>query len=326
MSEFVATLTALRAAAEATRLRALVLLAEGELTVSELTQILGQSQPRVSRHLKVLAEAGLVERHQEGAWTFYRLSDHPLLIALGIGGGRSGRAPAMPSADALALERLQAERSAAAEAYFAEQAPQWEQLRSLHTDDATIEATMRDMAGSDIDIFLDLGTGTGRMLIIFQDLYRRGIGLDISPEMLALARNHISQHNLSHAQVRRMDFLSDSLPQDVDVACFHHVLHFLPAPEAALAATARTLSPKGRILIADFAPHDHEELREAYAHRRLGFSDAKMADWAAQHDLVISQAAYFDPPIEGGLTSCIWRLDRAPSSSLQKPENGHVFA
>ena len=316
MSGFDHLLAQLRAAGEATRLRTLCLLREGELTVTELTEILGQSQPRVSRHLKVLADAGLVERFQEGAWVFYRLS------AEATGGALSDLLTAKgveaPAEDLAELEHIRERRAEAAAAYFAAHAEEWEALRSLHIADEDIERALLEFVDEPIDTFIDLGTGTGRMLMLFADKYQQGLGFDTSPEMLSVARAQLVHASLTHAQVRRGDFLSDELPGDADVVCLHHVLHYLSAPERAIAVAARSLRPGGKILVADFAPHDHEDLRETNAHRRLGFSDEEIAAWAKRSGLMVTGDRRFDPPLPGGLVSRVWCLSSRTDGSSRR--------
>jgi ArsR family transcriptional regulator len=307
MTPFDHLLGQLRAAGEATRLRGLLLLAHGDLTVTELTVLLDQSQPRVSRHLKLLAEAGLVTRYQEGAWVFYRLADPDFLRRLG-----ADPAAALPQADMDALEALRTRRVAAANAYFAAHAADWESLRSRYIDESEVSRGLRELAGGPVETFLDLGTGTGQMLLVFAEDYRRGYGIDLSPEMLNIARAKLISEGITHAQVRRADFLGDPLPDGAHIVCLHHVLHFLAEPERALRVAADALAGNGRILIADFAPHDHEDLRETHAHRRLGFSDEEIERWAGACRLRLTATTTLDAPVEGGLTTKLWRLEGKP--------------
>ncbi|WOI53842.1 metalloregulator ArsR/SmtB family transcription factor [Parvularcula sp. LCG005] len=312
----------LRAAGEATRLRTLMLLARGELSVTELTQILDQSQPRVSRHLKVLTEAGLVERHQEGAWVFYRLAPSAALDLDGI------KAVDLPQADAAALATVRQVQAEDAARYFAEHATEWEALRTRHIAEEEIEAALLRLAGDGGDRFVDLGTGTGRMLVLFKSLYSHGIGYDLSAEMLSIARAQLADAGITHAQVRRGDFLEDPLPEDADLVCLHHVLHFLAEPERLIGLVADALSLDGQILIADFAPHTHEDLREDHAHRRLGFRDEEIEGWARRAGLMITANERFDPPMADGLVTCIWRLERQSRirPSAKKLQENHVPA
>ena len=277
-----ALLNALRAAGEPTRLRLLALLARQELSVSELTWILGQSQPRVSRHLRLLSEARLVDRIQEGAWAFYRLADRgPAQAVL------EALVNLLPDDDADLLrdldrlETVKRNRAEAAAAYFRDIAASWDRIRGLYVADTEVERAMLAAAGEGpIGTLLDLGTGTGRVLQVFAERTERGLGIDSSREMLSVARANLAKQNLTHCQVRQGDIYNLPLPPgSVDVVTIHHVLHFLDDPAGAIAKAAEVLRPRGRLLIVDFAPHSVEMLRTDYAHRRLGFDDAEVAAW-----------------------------------------------
>jgi len=295
-------LNTFRAAGEETRLRIALLLARGELTVTELTQILSQSQPRVSRHLKILSDSGLVERYREGAWVFYRLppSDSE---APGVSAVRGALEDLEKSGDRLVerdLERLRQVRQSRAEAaaaYFKENAAQWDELRRLHLPEADIEAAMRETLGPErVDTFLDLGVGTGRVLTVFADRYAHGVGYDLSREMLSVARANLDAAGVEHAQVRLGDL--NALPVEgdsADVVCIHQVLHYLDDPSAAVVEAARVLAPGGRLLIVDFAPHALEFLRDSHAHRRLGFADEEVRAWCAEAGLDFVREAALAP-------------------------------
>jgi ubiquinone/menaquinone biosynthesis C-methylase UbiE len=281
-------LSMLQGVADPTRLRLLFLLAEAELTVSELTAILGQSQPRVSRHLKLLCEAGLLQRFKEGSWVFHRLSDTGLsaafakaLVELPL------EDRTMFEADRTRLSAVRSARSAAASEFFRANAADWERLRSLHASDKDVEAAvLRALGPGRIEAFLDAGTGTGRMLELLALHIARGIGVDNSPEMLAIARDRLERAGAQHCQVRladiyRLPFRTATSESGFDAALFHQVLHYLDDPQAAVAEVARVLKPGGRLVIADFAPHDLEFLRTELSHRRLGFSDREVEGWFA---------------------------------------------
>jgi ArsR family transcriptional regulator len=276
-----------KAAGDATRLRLLLLLLRAELTVSELTEIIGQSQPRVSRHLKLLCEAGLLERFKEGAWVFYRAADRG--DAAKLAGVLSTIAndtnASLLADDARRLARVRKERADTAAAYFKANAPQWERIRSLHIPEQDVErAIVRLLGNQALTDVLDAGTGTGRMLELLAPHIGRGIGIDVSPEMLAIARERLARAGAANCQVRRGDvyrlpFADGDAKCGFDAVLFHQVLHFLDDPQAALREAARVAKPGGRILIADFAPHELEFLREEHAHRRLGFSDREVESW-----------------------------------------------
>lgn len=303
-------LAALKAAAEPTRLRLLALCAHGELTVSELTQILGQSQPRVSRHLKMLCEAGLLDRFREGTWAFYRLSQRGASAELA-----RTLVKAIPSEDPVAaldrerLEAIKRARTEAAARYFGENAARWHEIRSLHVPEREVEeALFRLLPETGIHDLVDVGTGTGRMLEIFGPRVAHAVGVDLSREMLAVARAKLEQAGLSHCLVRQGDMYQLPLPSAAfDVAIVHQVLHYAENPAEVLAEAARLLRPGGRLLIIDFAPHTLESLRLEHAHRRLGFTDEEVTGWCRLAGLVCGPVVHLPG---NPLTVSIWPATR----------------
>jgi ubiquinone/menaquinone biosynthesis C-methylase UbiE/DNA-binding transcriptional ArsR family regulator len=302
----------LRAAGETTRLRLLALLAEGEHSVKDLTEILGQSQPRVSRHLKLLADAGLVERNAEGAWAYYGLA------SAGPGAELARWLttridPSDPERDSdrqrlLELRDAQAQLAAS---YFAKIAPSWDQVRALHVPEAAVEAAILDCVGEGkVDVLFDLGTGTGRMLELLAGHYRRGIGMDASRDMIAVARSRLKTAGISTAQVRLADIAQlDPAMGRADLIIIHQVLHYFDDPGRLIQQIRPVLAQDGAMVIVDFAPHALEHLRTEFAHRRLGLSDAQMTAWAQAAGLEITASRNIPAEeAEGGLTVCIWRL------------------
>jgi len=316
-----ALLEGLRAAGEPTRLRLLALLAKSELTVTELTQILGQSQPRVSRHLKLMAGAGLIDRFREGTWVFYRLGDKGAGAALARDLVRL-----LPSGDP-GLERdldglaaIARTRADSANAYFATNAADWDRIRALHVPEAEVEAALLELAeGGPVNELLDVGTGTGRILALLGPRARRGLGLDLNHEMLSMARTTLDAAGLRHCQVRHGDMYRMPLnPGQIDLAVMHQVLHFAHDPALAVAEIGRVLAPGGRALIADFAPHDLEHLREVHAHRRLGFTEPEVIGWcqAAGLEARLARQLAGDP-----LTVSIWVATKPLAHPLSIPRD-----
>ncbi len=302
---------ALKAAGEPTRLRILALLAQGELAVAELASALAQSQPRVSRHLRLLTEAGLIERAPEGAWAFYRLAGGaPAALILSLCASND---PAFAQ-DARRLEAIRATRDAAAAAYFEANAADWDRIRTLHLPEADIEAAVLEAAGpGPFDLMIDAGVGAGRMIEVFADRVRRAEGFDTSPKMLAVARAALDDLPTSKAAVRLGDIYDPPAGEGAaDLVTIHHVLHFLADPKRAIRESARLLRAGGRLLIIDFAPHGLEFLREKHAHRRLGFSDGEIANWCAEAGAPLTRTTTLAPRTGGGdaLTVKIWTADK----------------
>lgn len=278
----------LRAAGEATRLRLLALLSDGDLTVSDFTEILSQSQPRISRHLKLLHDAGLIDRYREGAYVYYSLPrNSETARLLGVILQSLNTSDVQLVRDRERLARARAAREASAESYFAGVAEEWDRIRSLHVSEKQVEAAIKKAAGPEkFESHLDIGTGTGRLLQLFAQQTQRSVGIDISHAMLNVARANLTRSAHKHVQVRPGDvYALPFAPNAFDLITLHQVLHYLEDPARALGEAARVLKPGGRLLIVDFAPHDKEFLREEFSHRRLGFSHEQMQEWLRETGL-----------------------------------------
>ena len=309
---------ALRAAGEPTRLRILVLLRRGELAVGELVTLLGQSQPRLSHHLKALTSAGLTERLPEGARVFYRLPASGwakelidnLFEQINLDEGDF-------PADLKRLDAVRHARQSAAETYFSEIAPEWDRIRAMHYPESLIEAAVLKAAGpGPFKRVVDLGTGTGRMLTLFGERAHNVEGLDLSHQMLALARSNLAEAGLTSARVRQGDATATPFQSEsADVVIVHQVLHYLEEPGRVLEEAARILQPGGQLIVVDFAQHDHEFMREEFGHHRLGIRPDNMKTWARQAGLHLDDPTRFDPPedLESGVAVLIW--------SARKPAN-----
>lgn len=315
----------LKAVGEPTRLRVLALLSRGDLTVTDLTAVLGQSQPRVSRHLKLLGEAGLVTRYQEGSWAWFRLAESGVarviadVVVERLDLSRNGL-----NRDMERLVSLRHERQTRAAEYFARNAAGWDALRGLHVPDEAVEEAMLAAIGSRrIDTMLDLGTGTGRLLELFAPHYRSGLGIDLSREMLTVARAKLESAGITHAAIRQGDVSAPPAdPDRYDLVTVHQVLHYLDEPQVVIAEAARALRAEGTLLIVDFAPHGLEHLRDSHAHARLGFSDEQIQQWCADAGLRLTATRSFETQAAQGapgLTVKLW-VARDPRVLMAAPE------
>ncbi|MDV6332032.1 metalloregulator ArsR/SmtB family transcription factor [Asticcacaulis sp. 201] len=310
-TDFNTLLEALKAAGEPTRLRLLRLLAREELSVMELVSILDQSQPRVSRHLKLMTEAGLIERFPDGAWVFYRLASapaiRPLLDAI------LNALDESYAEDLRQLEAVRLSRRKSAEGYFETIAPKWDEIRSHYVSESDVEqAILKALSGFAYDRVVDLGTGSGRMLELLARDTRTAIGIDLSQHMLNIARSKAFDAGIDGADFRHGDIYDTRLPASAaDLVIIHQVLHFLADPGRAIAEAARLLRSGGRLLIVDFDHHTLEIMREQYQHRRLGMLDEDMGHWFDAAGLTQVNVTQLPPKADAGLTVKIWLVQKA---------------
>ena len=312
----------LKAAGESTRARVLALLEHGELSVGELAQILGQSQPRLSRHMKFLTSVGLVERMPEGAWVFYRLApDGPARQLCEAILSQLDRKDSIITRDLMQLEDVRHTRREEAQHFFEQAAHEWDAIRALHYPEADIEAAIVEMAGQTrLGRVVDVGTGTGRMLMLFSDFAETVEGIDLSHQMLNVARANLNAAEKTNAVVRHGD--ANALPWDhssADIVILHQVLHFLEEPGRAVLEAARVLTSDGRLIVVDFAPHDLEHLRREQSHRHLGISEAYFADLCDRAGLVVHQTRKFEAP-ENGIAVTIWVAGKATTPGVVSQE------
>jgi ArsR family transcriptional regulator len=322
--------TIIKALADPTRLRIMRLLAAMELAVGELAQVLEQSQPRVSRHVGILCDAGLAERRREGSWVFLHAmsasGEHaPLTRAvIGLLETAEREDPAFARQcldDRRKLSAIRSAREDVAQAYFKRHAGEWDELRQLHSPDKQVEqalaAALRDAPLGDL---LDIGTGTGRMAELLADDAQRVVALDKSLEMLRLARAKLQHLPTDKIELVQGDFTDLPFGEaQFDTVLLHQVLHFAQEPEIALQEAARVTRPGGRIAIVDFAAHAREELRTRYAHARLGFADSQVKQMLRD----AGYTAKAPVALEGGeLVVKIWIGERkgAPAGKSQTKE------
>ncbi len=313
------SLSIFRALADPTRLRIMALLRKMELSVGELAQVLGQSQPRVSRHVRILCDAGIAQRRKEGSWVFLipgtgqgfeTLFAATEQIAAGAEGDH------WHIADEARLAAVRADRAAAAQLYFDAHASDWDQIRSLHVAESEVEAAIRDMlSGEKQNMLLDIGTGTGRMLELLGANFKQLVGVDRNPEMLRLARVRLSDSPFTDWALHQADIAAVPVEASaVDAVIIHQVLHYVQSPELAIKEAARVLKPGGQLLIVDFAPHDREELRDSDAHARLGFSDEQIGGWLHSAGINIGDTREL---VGGALTVKLWLASKHSDARLK---------
>ncbi len=306
-------LAELRACAEPTRLRLLALAARGAFCVVELTEILGQSQPRLSRHLKLLCDAGVMERVREGANVWFGLPPEPGLVLELL--ARLPEDDPVLAADRRAAARVLAERARIASDGFHRQGADWDEMRALGLPAADVEAALVDLLPrGPLGRLLDIGTGTGRLLELLAPRVRAGLGVDASRAMLALARSRLARTGLGHLSVRQADMYRLPLAGAYDVVVLQMVLHYAEDPAAALAEAARMLAPAGRLLVVDLAAHDRSALSDRLAHRWPGFDDTTMQG-------LLADAGLSAPParrVPGAIDVKIWSA--TPSCELKTEE------
>lgn len=339
-------LTTFRALADETRLRILLLLQQMELAVGELALVLEQSQPRVSRHIRILVDAGLAERRKEGSWVFLRLKlkasgnsheshEDVLRRLLAQGDFLSADLAAQCDADIARLVAIRQQRADQAAQYFAAHAKEWDAIRSMHQPDDKVEAALLSMLDDDLGDLLDVGTGTGRMVELLADRAAHATAFDKSPEMLRLARAKLEHFGPDQIDLIQGDFYALPSEDDrFDCVIMHQALHYADDPQAVLSEIGRVLAPQGTVAIIDFAAHDLEELRTRDAHVRLGFDDMQVRDLMAAAGITLSEGR----TLEGApLTIKIWvgkirankvkaGKDAKQPASLRRNKSSHTVA
>ena len=312
-------LAALRASAEPTRLRILALAARGSFCVMEFVEILGQSQPRLSRHLRLLGDAGLLERVREGANVWFALppeeSDAGALVRTIL--ARLPEDDPVLAADRRQAARVLAERARVASESFRKKGADWDEMRALDLPAAAVEqALLALLPAGGVGRLLDIGTGTGRLLEVLAPRISLGLGVDASRAMLALARARLAGAGFSHCSVRLADMYRLPLPDaGFDAVVMQMVLHYAEDPTAALAEAARVLRPDGRLVVVDLGEHANRDCLERLAHRWPGFSDARMQELLTGAGLVASESRV----IEGPLQVRVWS-----AAALPLPKRGQA--
>ena len=293
-------LTSLRALAEPTRLRLLALAERGAFCVMDYADILGQSQPRLSRHLRLLVEAGLLERLREGANVWLALP-HAATPAGSLVRSLLARLPEddpLLSADRRHAARVLADRARVASESFRRKGADWDEMRALGLPAVAVEAALLSaLPASGLGRVLDIGTGTGALLELLAPRIDSGLGIDASRQMLALARARLAP--LGHCAVRLGDMYRLPLPDSAfNLVVLQMILHHAEDPPAAMAEAARVLRPGGRLAVVDLAEHDHAECRDRLVHRWPGFSDGRLRELMEAVHLTPGETIAVPGPLE----------------------------
>ena len=261
----------------------------------------------------------MLERVQEGTWAFFHIPPS------GSGAELVRTLVRQISEDDVTvqrdLHRLQAikdERAERAHRYFGENAASWDRIRALHVDEADVERALVTLLPQEpIKSLLDIGTGTGRVLQLLEHHVDHGLGVDLSREMLAVARANLAEPRYAHYALRQADMYQLPVAEgSFDLVVLHMVLHFSDRPADVIAEAARALAPGGHFLIVDFAPHTMEELRQEHAHRRLGFARDEVDGWCRDNGLDMIEVRDLDGD---PLTVSIWKT-RRPAAAGRKPQ------
>jgi ubiquinone/menaquinone biosynthesis C-methylase UbiE/DNA-binding transcriptional ArsR family regulator len=274
------TLKCLKALGDATRVRLVALLERDELSVNELQQITRLGQSRISTHLGLLQEVGLLTSRKDGKRNFYRINPNaPAEASACLKIALTG-APEIPehAADLTHLKRVLAERNDQAKLYFNQVAGRFDrQYGPGRSWQAFAQTLLRLLPRLDI---ADLGSGEGLQAELLARNARRVICVDNSKRIVDFGQRKAKKNGLKNLEFRHGDIENPPLrAKSVDVALLSQALHHAEHPKTAIAAAHRILRPRGRILILDLLEHNFEQARELYGDRWLGFPQNKLHEW-----------------------------------------------
>ena len=264
-----------------TRVRVLALLEQEELAVQELMDVLGMAQSRVSRHLAILREAGLLRDRRDGTYVFYRFEvpdEGPWREAWRLVGANLATDPTH-ARDRAALSQVMEARADRARNFFDAVGPEWDALRKVFHDDALRSRAVAHLLPAGLRV-ADIGTGTGILAAELARLGMQVIAVDNSPRMLEAARDKLRAEGLGGVELRAGE--AGALPiedGELDAAFAHMVLRYLPSPTDAIREMARVLKPGGGLVIVDFVRHEHEWMRQELGVHWLGFDLAEVEGW-----------------------------------------------
>ena len=296
-----------------TRIRILALLEREELAVQDLMAILGMAQSRVSRHLAILRQAGMLSDRRDGTFVFYRMSpslpDAWRSAWTLVSQARAGDPSAARDAAALAAHRDA--RQTRTRAFFDAVGPEWDALRKVFNDDALRARAVARLVPPGLTV-ADVGTGTGILARELAALGCRVVAVDHSPRMLEAARANLE----GAGTVELREGTAEALPlsdAEVDAAFAHMVLHYLASPTDAIREMARVVRPGGRVVLADFERHDRDWMREELGVVWLGFPPGEVSAW-------LEEAGLEDVRIELEANAAPRELPRIFIASGRKPQ------
>ncbi len=297
-------LETLKALADPCRLRLTAVLLSGEFTVQELTRIMDMGQSRISRHLKILTEAGVLTVKRQGTWSYYRAGEEcRFFSAIRPAFERELEMLTERSRDMAAVAEVLEERRRRSQEFFDRHARQWDDLARTLLPVPEYHKRLIKQVPEGVTL-LEIGIGTGALLIELAARAANVIGVDHSPAMLEEARRRLANDGVSSVELR-LGEMSHLPLSDGSVGCVvaNMVLHHAADPAAVLAEIRRVLVPGGVLLLADLARHEREAAREQLADQWLGFEENELTDWLklAGFAVVTTELVAADPGQESVL-------------------------
>lgn len=276
--KFQRTLKLYKALADETRLRILHILHYGYFHVNELLAITGLGQSRVSRHLKILHEAGALSAQREGKHIYYGLRrDADPLVKDTLKAVFQHNEKLAP--DEIAVRQHLEEQRRAGAQFFDQMAEEWDHLREQLLDSDYYLNRLRKLVDRSHQV-VELGSGTGSLLLSLAEEEGEYLGVDMAPKMVEQATQKAASLGVGNVKFLRGEIEDLPIePESASTVIISMVLHYLATPELAIREAARILKPGGIFLVHDFYKHDDESYREIFHHRWLGFEVEDIRTW-----------------------------------------------
>lgn len=295
-----------KALSDETRARLVNVLLEYELNVGEIVQVMEMGQSRISRHLKILSESGLVDVRRDGLWAFYRASEEGpgRLFLDGMHALLAEEADL--KRDTNRAEKVIRERTAATRQFFDDIAPEWDRMTAEVLGELDLGREIQSRLPK-CSCAADIGCGPGDMLEIMSRSSKTVIGVDNSPKMLELAEERFSEDARMSLRIGEMTHLP-LRDWEADCTVMSLVLHHLARPLDAIKEAGRVLKIGGRLIIAEFDQHENELMRSEYGDRRLGIPREKMTGWLKQARFTVNAVTEF--PVNMGLVVVLYEAEK----------------